>query len=471
MTANGWLQFFAFLAVLLLLMRPLGLYIARVVQGEKTFLDPLLRPLERFIYRACSIQAEQEMSWQQYSVAMLIVSFVSLLLTYVIERAQGLLPWNPQHLAGVSPALAFNTAVSFTTNTNWQSYMPETTMSYFTQMVGLAYHNFLSAAIGIAVAVALVRGIARKQSTTIGNFWVDTTRVILWILLPICLVVAPVLIGQGVIQNLHPYTAITTLQHGAQSLGQGPVASQEVIKELGTNGGGFFGANSAHPFENPTPFSNFIEMELILLIPAALTVTLGKMTGSSGHGWAVFSAMVILFVAAYTVCYWAESQPHPLLHGVDQKTTLINTGANLEGKEVRNGISQSALFATATTDTSCGAVNSAHDSFTPLGGMVLMVNIMLGEVVFGGVGSGLYGMLIFVVLSVFIAGLMVGRTPEYLGKKIESYDVKLAMLFVLIFPLIILGLSAIAVLYPVALASLTNNGPHGFSEILYSYLS
>jgi len=471
MTANGWLQFVAFFAVLLLLMRPLGLYIARVVEGEKTFLDPLLRPIESVFYRVCGIQADQEMSWQQYSVAMLIVSFVSLLLTYVIERAQGLLPWNPQHLAGVSPALAFNTAVSFTTNTNWQSYMPETTMSYFTQMVGLAYHNFLSAAIGIAVAVALVRGIARKQSATIGNFWVDTTRVILWILLPICLVVAPILIGQGVIQNLKPYTAITTLQHGTQSLAQGPVASQEVIKELGTNGGGFFGANSAHPFENPTPFSNFIEMELILLIPAALTVTLGKMTGSSGHGWAVFSAMVILFVAAYTVCYWAESQPHPLLHGVDQKTTLINTGANMEGKEVRNGISQSALFATATTDTSCGAVNSAHDSFTPLGGMVLMVNIMLGEVVFGGVGSGLYGMLIFVVLSVFIAGLMVGRTPEYLGKKIESRDVKLAMLFVLIFPLIILGLSAISVLYPVALASLTNNGPHGFSEILYSYLS
>jgi potassium-transporting ATPase potassium-binding subunit len=471
MTANGWLQFVVFFAVLLLLMRPLGLYIARVVEGEKTFLDPLLRPIERLFYRVCGIQADQEMSWQQYSVAMLIVSFVSLLLTYVIERAQGLLPWNPQHLAGVSPALAFNTAVSFTTNTNWQSYTPETTMSYFTQMVGLAYHNFLSAAIGIAVAVALVRGIARKQSTTIGNFWVDTTRVILWILLPICLVVAPILIGQGVIQNLKPYTAVTTLQHGTQSLAQGPVASQEVIKELGTNGGGFFNANSAHPFENPTPFSNFIEMGLILLIPAALTVTLGKMTGSSGHGWAVFSAMVILFVAAYTVCYWAESRPHPLLHGVDQKTTLINSGANMEGKEVRNGISQSALFATATTDTSCGAVNSAHDSFTPLGGMVLMVNIMLGEVVFGGVGSGLYGMLIFVVLSVFIAGLMVGRTPEYLGKKIESYDVKLAMLFVLIFPLIILVLSAIAVLYPVALASLNNSGPHGFSEILYAYVS
>ena len=471
MTASGWLQFVAFFAVLLLLMRPLGLYIARVVEGEKTFLDPVLRPIERLFYRVCGIQADQEMSWQQYSVAMLIVSFVSLLLTYVIERAQSLLPWNPQHLAGVSPALAFNTAVSFTTNTNWQSYTPETTMSYFTQMVGLAYHNFLSAAIGIAVAIALVRGIARKQSTTIGNFWVDTTRVILWILLPICLVVAPILIGQGVIQNLKPYTAITTLQHGTQSLAQGPVASQEVIKELGTNGGGFFNANSAHPFENPTPFSNFIEMGLILLIPAALTVTLGKMTGSSGHGWAVFSAMAILFIAAYTVCYWAESRPHPLLHGVDQKTTLINTGGNLEGKEVRNGISQSALFATATTDTSCGAVNSAHDSFTPLGGMVLMVDIMLGEVVFGGVGSGLYGMLIFVVLSVFIAGLMVGRTPEYLGKKIESYDVKLAMLFVLIFPLIILVLSAIAVLYPVALASLGNSGPHGFSEILYAYVS
>jgi K+-transporting ATPase ATPase A chain len=471
MTANGWLQFAVFFAVLLLLMRPLGLYIARVVEGEKTFLDPVLRPIERLLYRVCGIQADQEMSWQQYSVAMLIVSFVSLLLTYLMERVQGLLPWNPQHLAGVAPALAFNTAVSFTTNTNWQSYTPETTMSYFTQMVGLAYHNFLSAAIGIAVAVALVRGIARKQATTIGNFWVDTTRVILWILLPICLVVAPVLIGQGVIQNLKPYTAITTLQHGTQTLAQGPVASQEVIKELGTNGGGFFNANSAHPFENPTPFSNFIEMGLILLIPASLTVTLGKMTGSSGHGWAVFSAMAILFIAAYSVCYWAESRPHPLLHGVDQKTTLVNSGANMEGKEVRNGISQSALFAVATTDTSCGAVNSAHDSFTPLGGMVLMVNIMLGEVVFGGVGSGLYGMLIFVVLSVFIAGLMVGRTPEYLGKKIESYDVKLAMLFVLIFPFIILVLSAIAVLYPVALASLNNGGPHGFSEILYAYLS
>jgi potassium-transporting ATPase potassium-binding subunit len=471
MTANGWLQFVVFFAVLLLLMRPLGLYIARVLEGQKTFLDPVLRPIERLIYRASGIQAEQEMSWQQYSIAMLIFSFVSLLLTYLIERAQAFLPWNPQHLAGVDPLPAFNTAVSFTTNTNWQVYTPETTMSYFTQMAGLAYHNFLSAAVGIAVAIALVRGIARKQSATIGNFWVDTTRSILWILLPICLVVAPVLIGQGVIQNLKPYTNVSTLQKGSQVIAQGPVASQEAIKELGTNGGGFFNANSAHPFENPTPFSNFLEMELILLIPAALTITLGKMTGSAGHGWAVFSAMAILFVAAFAVCYWAEAQPHPLLHGVDQKAAVINSGGNMEGKEVRFGVSQSALFATATTDTSTGAVNSAHDSFMPLGGMVLLINMMLGEVVFGGVGSGLYGMLIFVVLSVFIAGLMVGRTPEYLGKKIESYDVKLAMLFVLIFPLVILVLTGISVLSPVALAGLGNNGPHGFSEILYAYVS
>ena len=471
MTANGWLQFVAFFAVLLLLMRPLGLYIARVLEGEKTFLDPLLRPIERMIYRVCGIHSDQEMSWQQYAVAMLIFSFVSLVLTYIIERAQGFLPWNPQHLGGVAPATAFNTAVSFTTNTNWQVYTPESTMSYLTQMAALAYHNFLSAAVGIAIAIALVRGITRKQSATIGNFWVDTTRTILWILLPICLVVAPVLIGQGVIQNLKPYTAVSTLQHGPQIISQGPVASQEVIKELGTNGGGFFNANSGHPFENPTPFSNFIEIELIFLIPAALTITLGKMTGTSGHGWAVFSAMAILFLAAFAVCYWAESQPHPLLHGVDQKASLVNSGGNMEGKEVRFGISQSALFATVTTDTSCGAVNSSHDSFTPLGGMVPIVNMMLGEVVFGEVGSGLYGMLIFVVLSVFIAGLMVGRTPEYLGKKIESYDVKLAMLFVLIFPLLILVLTAVSVLYPTALSGLNNNGPHGFSEILYAYVS
>jgi potassium-transporting ATPase potassium-binding subunit len=471
MTANGWFQFFVFFAVLLLLMRPLGLYIARVLEGEKTFLDPVLRPVERLVYRLCGIRAEQEMTWQHYTVALLLFSFVSLVLTYVMERAQQWLPWNPQHLGGVAPATAFNTAASFTTNTNWQVYTPETTMSYFTQMAGLAYHNFLSAAVGVAVAVALVRGIVRKESPTIGNFWVDVTRTVLWILLPICLIVAPVLMSQGVIQNLKPYTTATTLEHGSQTIAQGPVASQEVIKELGTNGGGFFNANSGHPFENPTPFTNFIEMELILLIPAALTVTLGRMTRSSGHGWAVFAAMTALFVVAFVVCYWAESQPNPLLNGIDQKTTLVNPGGNMEGKEVRFGVSQSALFATVTTDTSTGAVNSSHDSFMPLGGLVPLVNIMLGEVVMGGVGSGLYGMLIFVVLAVFIAGLMVGRTPEYLGKKIEGYDIKMAMLYVLIFPLLILTLSAVSAISPAGLASLGNSGPHGLSEILYAYVS
>jgi potassium-transporting ATPase potassium-binding subunit len=473
MTANGWLQFALFFGVMLVLMRPLGLYMARVVEGQKTFLDPVLRPVERLLYRSCGIESDREMSWRQYSVAMLLFSLVSMLLTYLIERVQYFLPWNPQHLAGVAPALAFNTAASFTTNTNWQNYVPETTMSYLTEMVGLAYHNFLSAAIGIAVAIALVRGIARKESSTIGNFWVDTTRIILWVLLPICLLISPVLIQQGVVQNLKPYTVVSPLEQPkqTQTIGQGPVASQEVIKELGTNGGGFFNANSAHPFENPTPLTNLIEMELIFLIPAALTVTLGKMVGSPGHGWAVFAAMAILFISAFTIAYWAEAQPHPLLHGVDQAVTSTNSGGNMEGKEVRFGISQSSLFATVTTDTSTGAVNSMHDSFTPLGGMIPMVNIMLGEVVFGGVGSGLYGMLIFVVLSVFIAGLMVGRTPEYLGKKIEGYDVKLAMLFVLIFPMLILVLSGIAVLTPTALSSLNNGGPHGLSEILYAYVS
>jgi potassium-transporting ATPase potassium-binding subunit len=471
MTANGWLQFLVFFGVLLLLMRPLGLYIARVVEGEKTFLDPVLRPVERVFYRLCGIDAGKEMSWQHYSVAMLLFSFASLLLTFLIERTQQWLPGNPQHLPGVSPATAFNTAASFTTNTNWQVYTPETTMSYLTQMAGLAYHNFLSAAVGIAVAIALVRGITRKQSATLGNFWVDTTRIVLWVLLPICLVVAPVLIGQGVTQNFKPYTVVHTLEHGTQTIAQGPVASQEAIKELGTNGGGFFNANSGHPFENPSPLSNFIEIELIFLIPAALTVTLGKMTGSAGHGWAVFAAMAILFIAAYSVCYWAESQPNPLLHGVDQRTSAINPGGNMEGKEVRFGISQSTLFSTVTTDTSTGAVNASHDSFMPLGGLVPLVNIMLGEVVFGGVGSGLYGMLIFVVLSVFIAGLMVGRTPEYMGKKIDSYDIKMAMLYTLVFPLLILTLSGISAVYPNALSSLGNSGPHGLSEILYAYVS
>jgi K+-transporting ATPase ATPase A chain len=474
MTANGWLQFFIFVALLLALMRPLGLYMARVLEGERTFLSSLLRPVERLIYRVCGIRSDKEMSWQEYTVSLLLFSLVSMLLTYVIERIQHFLPWNPQHLAGVAPDLAWNTAASFTTNTNWQSYTPETTMSYFTQMVGLAYHNFLSAAIGIAVAVAFVRGIARKESKTIGNFWVDTTRSVVYILLPICLIYSGALIEQGVVQNLKPYTTVATLEqpNQTQTIAQGPVASQEAIKMLGTNGGGFFNANSAHPFENPTPFTNFLEIFSIFIIPAGLTVTLGKMSGSPGHGWAVFACMAALFIAGFTTVYWAESQPHPLLHGVDQHVSLLQSGGNMEGKEVRFGISQSSLFATVTTDASCGAVNSVHDSFTPLGGMVVLANIMLGEIVFGGVGAGLYGMLIYVVLAVFIAGLMVGRTPEYLGKKIESYDVKMAMLYVLIFPLIILGLTAVSVLSPqMGLSSLTNHGPHGLSEILYAFTS
>jgi potassium-transporting ATPase potassium-binding subunit len=474
MTWNGWLQSAVLFAVVLALMKPLGIYIARVLGGEKTFLDPVLRPVERLIYRVSGIEPDKEMAWREYAVAMLLFSAVSLLLTYLIERLQHILPWNPQGLAGVSPDLAWNTAASFTTNTNWQSYVPEAVMSYFTEMVGLAYHNFLSAAVGIAVGIAFVRGIARKQSPTIGNFWVDATRTILWLLLPICLIVSPILIQQGVPQNLNAYTVATPLEKSAtpQTIGQGPIASQEAIKMLGTNGGGLFNTNSAHPFENPTPLSNFFEMLLMFLIPASLTVTLGRITGSPGHGWAVFGTMFALLLAGFIAIYAAESRPHPLLHGVAQQTTALQPGGNMEGKEVRFGISQSALFSTITTDESCGAVNSMHDSFTPLGGMVPLINIMLGEIIFGGVGSGLYGMLIYVVLSVFIAGLMVGRTPEYLGKKIEAYDVKMAMLYILIFPLLILVLTAISVLSPtMGLTALNNTGPHGLSEILYAFTS
>jgi potassium-transporting ATPase potassium-binding subunit len=378
---------------------------------------------------------------------------------------------HPQHLPGVSTLLAWNTAASFTTNTNWQAYSPETTMSYFTQMAGLAYHNFLSGAVGIAVAIALVRGIARRESKTIGNFWVDTTRACLYVLLPICIVYALALVSQGVIQNLHPYTVAHTLEQQTQTIAQGPIASQEAIKMLGTNGGGFTNANSAHPFENPTPFTNFLQMFSIFFIGAALTVTLGRMTGSPGHGWAVFACMSVLFAAGFTVAYWAESQPNLALHNVAQHATALQSGGNMEGKETRFGIADSALFATITTDASCGAINSWHDSFTPLGGMIPLLNIELGEIIFGGVGSGLYGMIVFVVLSVFIAGLMVGRTPEYLGKKIESYDVKMSMLYVLIFPLLILTFTAASVIYPAGLAGITNPGPHGLSQILYAYSS
>jgi K+-transporting ATPase ATPase A chain len=477
MTGNGWFQFAIFAAVLLATVRPVGIYLARVLEGERTWLDRLLRPVEKLIYKLSGVNAEQEMNWREYAFALLGFSAVSMVLTYVLERAQGwgmlAVSWlNPQRLPAVEPALAWNTAASFTTNTNWQSYTPETTMSYLTQMAALAYHNFLSAAVGIAVAVALVRGIRRTSSPTIGNFWVDVTRSILYVLAPGCVIFALVLVWQGVPQNLHPYTQATTLEAQTQTIAQGPVASQEAIKMLGTNGGGFFNANSAHPYENPTPLTNLLQMLAIFIIPGALTVTLGRLTGSPGHGWAVLASMFVLFGVAFTCVYWAESQPHPLIHNAVQTATATAPGGNMEGKEVRFGISQSSLFATITTDASCGAVNSVHDSYTALGGMVVLTNIMLGEVVFGGVGSGLYGALIFVVLSVFIAGLMVGRTPEYLGKKIESFDVKMAMLYVLIFPLIILVLTAIFVLSPkIGLSALTNTGPHGFTEILYAFTS
>jgi potassium-transporting ATPase potassium-binding subunit len=472
MTASGWLQFAVFSIVLILTVRPVGIYLVRVFERQRTWLDPILRPVERLIYKLGGVRAEREMNWRQYAFAILGFSAASMVLTYAIERLQAYLPWNPQGLSAVGPDLAWNTAASFTTNTNWQFYTPESTMSYLTEMAALATHNFFSAAVGIVVAIAIIRGIKRTNSGTIGNFWVDTTRALLYVLLPACVIYALLLVAQGVPQNLHAYTVAHTLENQTQTIGQGPVASQEAIKMLGTNGGGFFNANSAHPYENPTPFSNFLQLISIFIIPAGLTYALGSMTGSRGHGWAVFAAMYILFAAGFTVAYWAESQPHPLIHGAAQTVTAAAPGGNMEGKEVRNGIAESALFATVTTDASCGAVNGTHDSFTPLGGMVPLTNIMLGEVVFGGVGAGLYGMLIFVVQAVFMAGLMVGRTPEYLGKKIEAYDIKMAMLYVLIFPLIILSLTAAFVLWPsVGLATLTNSGPHGFSEILYAFTS
>lgn len=488
MTLNGWTQILFFFGVILVITKPLGVYMARVFEKERTFADPILNPTERFLYRITGVEESHEMRWTEYSIAALLFSAVTMLLTYGLERLQFYLPWNPQHLGAVAPDIAFNTAASFTTNTNWQSYTPESTMSYFTQMAGLATHNFWSAAVGMALAIALIRGIVRKESNTLGNFWVDMTRAVTRVLLPICIVFGLVLVSQGVIQNLKPYTTAKVLQpqkvatiasNGKQTIqtitnqtiAQGPVASQEAIKELGTNGGGFFNANSAHPFENPTPLSNLIEMLLIFCIPAGFTATLGRMTKSPKHGWAVFAAMSILFFAGATVAYWAESQPNPLLHGVNQHATAMQTGGNMEGKEVRFGVPNSALFATVTTDTSCGAVNSMHDSFMPLGGMVPLTNLMLSEVAFGGVGAGMYGMLIMIVLTVFIAGLMVGRTPEYLGKKIESYDVKMAMLYVLIFPLSILVFAAIAALVPADLSSLNNAGPHGLTEMIYAYTS
>jgi K+-transporting ATPase ATPase A chain len=488
MTANGWFQIGLYLLILLAVTKPLGAYMARVFSGERTFFDPIARPVERLLYRLTGVDEKSEMRWTEYALAMLLFSVVSMVLLYLIQRMQYWLPWNPQKLAGVAPDLAFNTAASFTTNTNWQAYSGETTMSYLTQMAGLAYHNFVSAAMGIALAIALIRGIARRERDTIGNFWVDLTRCILWVLLPLCLVIGLFLVSQGTTQNLKPYTTVpfldaqtvqvtgadgkTTQQRVTeQTIAQGPVASQEAIKILGTNGGGFFNANSAHPFENPTPLSDFVQILLIFSIGSGLTYTLGRMTGSQRHGWAVWAAMAVLFLAGVTAAYTAESRGNSLVHGVDQKASATQSGGNMEGKEVRFGIVQSVLFATATTDTSCGAVNGVHDSYTPLGGMIPMIDMMLGEVVFGGVGSGLYGMVVFVILSVFIAGLMVGRTPEYLGKKIEAYDVKMAMLSVLIFSLIILVFTAIAIITPYGKAGISNPGPHGLSQILYAYTS
>ncbi|MGB2645324.1 MAG: potassium-transporting ATPase subunit KdpA [Candidatus Acidiferrum sp.] len=488
MTASGWFQIGLFVLVVFLITKPVGVFLVRVFEREKTFLDFVLRPVERLIYRICGVDESKEMRWTEYGTAMLVFSAASLILLYLMERLQLWLPWNPQKLGNVAPDLAWNTAVSFTSNTNWQAYTPEVTMSYFTQMAGLAYHNFASAAVGIALAIAVIRGVARHESKTIGNFWVDLTRCFLWVLLPACLVGSMVLISQGVIQNLKPYATVNLVEPqtvqtqgpdgktASQTITQqvialGPAASQEVIKELGTNGGGFFYANSAHPYENPTPFSNFFEMLLILAIPSGLTYTLGRMTKSQAHGWAVWSAMAALFLVGVSVAYSAEARGNPELAKVDQAASTLHSGGNMEGKEVRFGIANSALFATVTTDASCGAVNSMHDSYTPLGGMVPMVNIMLGEIIFGGVGSGLYGMLVFVILAVFIAGLMVGRTPEYLGKKIEAFDVKMAMLSVLVGSLTILIFAAIAVVAKFGTASISNPGPHGLSQILYAYTS
>jgi K+-transporting ATPase ATPase A chain len=496
MTANGWLQIAFFFVLLLLAAKPLGLYMARVYERQKTWLDPVLGPVERLLYRLTGVNPDAEMRWTEYGAAMLIFSCATLLLSYAIQRLQGVIPivrLNPQHLAGVEPYLAWNTAVSFTTNTNWQSYVPESTMSYLSQMTALATHNFWSAATGMALAIAFIRGISRRESKTLGNFWVDLTRGTLWVLVPICIVSSLALVSQGVVQNFKPYDTVTLVEPqtvtapGAdgkpvtttvttQTIAQGPTASQEAIKELGTNGGGFFNANSAHPFENPTPLTNLIEMLSIFLIPAGLCVTLGKMVGSPGHGWAVFAAMSVLWFAGVATCYWAESQPNPLLKGVDQHVAMVGSaqspGGNMEGKEVRFGVASTALFATVTTDASCGAVNAMHDSFMPLGGMVTLANMMMGEIIFGGVGSGMYGMLIFVIVTVFIAGLMVGRTPEYLGKKVQAYEVQLSMLYVLIFPLVILGFTAVSVLAPsFGTSSISNHGPHGLTQILYAYTS
>jgi potassium-transporting ATPase potassium-binding subunit len=497
MDIYGWLQLTAFVGLLLLLTRPMGLYLLRVLDSEgRTFLDPVLKPLEHVFYRLLGVDRKQEQDWRQYTISLLVFSLIGLVFTYIILRTQHLLPLNPQGLGPLKPDLAFNTAASYTSNTNWQSYVGESTMSYFSQMVGLAFHNFISAAVGIAVAAALVRGIARHSAKTVGHFWVDVVRVNLYLLLPVCLVYAVFLVSQGMIQNFKPYDRVKTVEPytvqnamkdaagqqmtdaqgnavmeakivDTRTIAQGPMASQVAIKMLGTNGGGFVNANDAHPYENPTPLSNFIQMLSIFLIPSGLTYYLGRMVRNRRHGWAVWGAMAALFLAGVLICWSAESAGNPRLTalGVD------GTGGNMEGKEVRFGAFNSSLFAVVTTDASCGAVNSMHDSFTPLGGLVPLVNMQLGEVVFGGVGSGLYGMMVFVILTVFLAGLMVGRTPEYLGKKIEAYDIKVSVLALLVLCLSILGFVAWAVAGSWGVSGLNNTGPHGLSEILYAYSS
>ena len=491
MTLNGWLQILLFLLAVFLVTAPLGSYMARVFTRQRTWLDFVMRPFERLVYRLTGVRETHEMRWTEYAVSVLLFSVVSMLVLYFMQRLQASLPFNPQGFGGVAPDLAFNTASSFTTNTNWQAYSGESTMSYFTQMAGLAYHNFVSAAVGIAVAIAFIRGITQKEKETLGNFWVDITRATLWVLLPIAIAGALFLVSQGVVQNLKPYDRVqvidpqtvttkdandkeTTIRITEQVIAQGPVASQEVIKQFGTNGGGFFNANSAHPFENPTPLTNFFEMFGIFAISASLTYTLGSMSGSRRHGWAVWAAMAFLFLCGVTVAYWAEARGNPMLAkaGANQIATDSTPGGNMEGKEVRFGIASTALFATVTTDASCGAINGWHDSFTPLGGLVPLANIQLSEVVFGGVGAGMYGVLVYIILSVFIAGLMVGRTPEYLGKKIQAFEVQMAMLTVLIFSLLILTFTAISSVSPdFGTSSIYNPGPHGLSEMLYAYSS
>jgi len=473
MTTANLLQLLLFCTLVVVVTKPLGRYMARVFAGERTLLTPVVRPLEHVIYRLCRIDPTHEMRWTTYTITMLLFNFCGLFLLYLMLRLQQFHPWNPQHFKGMPPDLALNTAVSFTTNTNWQAYAGESTVSYLTQMAGLAWHNFVSAATGIALAIALIRGLTRRSAREIGNFWVDLTRCCLYVLLPLSLVGALVLVSQGCIQNLSPYTAVTTLEGARQVIAQGPVASQEIIKMLGTNGGGFFNANSAHPFENPTPLTDLIEMVAIFAIPAALTYTFGSYARNQRQGWVLFAAMAILFLAGFGVVYSSEQAGNPILAhlGADPRPGSTQPGGNMEGKEVRFGVLNSALFATATTDASCGAVNSMHDSFTPLAGGIVMLNIALGEIIFGGVGAGMLGILVFAILAVFIAGLMVGRTPEYLGKKIESKEMKMAMLAVLVLEASILCFSALAVSTPAGLASRLNLGPHGLSEILYAFTS